>query len=278
MMRLIKILIFILILPSFALAAPALDATNDPQAIPNVVASIGNRDIAEAWLISPTQRYPHYVRGEQFEAAGLRVRLTNGEYVALNLDQNYVFEDRTPRLADLDGDGLDEIILVLTSLQKGAALAAYAISEGNLRLKARTAFIGQPYRWLNPAGIADYNGDGQLDVALVQKPHLSKRLEFWTLGDGSFTLLAKTDNLSNHHNGSPDTDLSASADFDGDGVVDLAILSGDYATLKLLKVSADRVQEIAQFLLPAQGNGNFILHAHQLLVPLANGQQFELNF
>ena len=38
-----------------------------------------------------------------------------------------VFEDLPPRLADVDGDGLDEIILVRASFSEGAAVSIYRV-------------------------------------------------------------------------------------------------------------------------------------------------------
>lgn len=258
--------------------AQVLNAQNDPDAIVGAISVQGEKDITQAWFVLPVTHYPHHVRGQPFDPSGVRVRLRNGQFATYILDNSHVFEDRTPRLADLDGDGKDELILVLSSIQKGSSLAAYSVENGEIVLKARTGFIGRAFRWLNPAGIADYNGDGALDVALVQKPHLSKQLEFWTLRNGNFFRLASVDNISNHQNGFEATHLSASTDFDGDGQIDLAILSGDYRTLRLIKFVGDRAQEFAKFPLPSPGVGNFILRQTQLLVPMANGKNFELNF
>ncbi|NJR31305.1 VCBS repeat-containing protein, partial [bacterium] len=36
-----------------------------------------------------------------------------------------------------------------------------------LRLAARTGFIGKAHRWLNIAGLGDFNGDGWVDVLLT---------------------------------------------------------------------------------------------------------------
>ncbi len=250
----------------------------DPDALPDAQVSRGSKDIASAWLIDPTTRYTHFVRGQNYEAGGLRVQLSNGQVLTLRLEKQFVFEDRTARLADLDGDGRDEIIVVLTSAQKGAALAAYGVEEGELVLKARTPFIGLSFRWLNPAGIADFNGDGQLDVALVQKPHLSKVLEFWTLENGEFIRIVRVDNVSNHRNGSPFTKLSAVADFDKNGLSDLATLSANYSNLRIFGFTNGRLKEISSTSLPAEGIGNFELKENTLIIPLANGEKFELNF
>lgn len=259
----------------------ARTGANDPDAIPHVVVTQGNNDIAQAWLIAPTQRYPHYVRGQQYEAGGLRVELTGGDIVTLMLDAQHVFEDRTARLADMDGDGRDEIILVLTSLQHGASLAAYSIVDGTIVLKAQTPFIGRPFRWLNPAGIADYTGDGKLDVALVQKPHLTKRLEIWTLRNGQFVRISSVDNVSNHHNGSAITQMAASEDFDGDGIADLAIPSGNYGMIRVFSFANAHPNEFMHTTLPAQATGRFSLEqlsqGWQLQVPLQNMEIYRLN-
>ncbi len=83
----------------------------------------GTGVIAEAWLADPTTRYRHFVSGSDYEAGSLVVRLKNGSLRKLVLPETSVFEDRQPRLADLDGDGVDEIVLVRSYLDRGAALA-----------------------------------------------------------------------------------------------------------------------------------------------------------
>ena len=281
-MRLFLIIaVFLLVSASaYGKAAIKVDAS-DPDAIPDVVVTQGNNDIAQAWLIAPTTRYPHYVRGQQYEAGGLRVQLQGGDIVTLMLDAGHVFEDRTPRLADLDGDGYDEIVLVLTSLQYGAALAAYSLEGRELVLKAQTPFIGRAFRWLNPAGIADYTGDGQLDIALVQKPHLTKRLELWTMRNGRLVRLSSVDDVSNHHNGSSITRMAASEDFNGDGITDLAIPSGNYGAIRVFGFANGPAYEFMNIALPAEAAGTFSLTREsggwQLHVPLGNMEIYRIN-
>ncbi len=281
-MRMILVVVLSLLTAGPALAKTQLpNGAHDPEAISDVVVSKGNNDIAEAWMIAPTTRYPHFVRGQKYEPSGLRVVTSDGKVITLMLDESFVFEDRIARLADLDGDGRDEIIVVLTSSERGSALAAYALEGEKLVLKARTPFIGLSFRWLNPAGIADYDGDGQLDVALVQKPHLSKQFEIWTLEAGNFRRFASVPDISNHHNGAPETELSASADFDGDGIDDIAVLSGNYSTLRILSFANRQMREITRYPLPAQATGDFLLtrlaDGWQLKIPLSGGEIFEVN-
>lgn len=254
---------FIIALATIDMSTIALSqqitATNDPDAIADLRIAKGDWDIAEAWLIAPTTRYPHFVQGSNYEAGGLRVRTRDGRNLTLMLDENHVFEDRQPRLADLDNDGRDEIVLVLTSLKKGASLAAYSLVDDKIALKAKTPFIGRPYRWLNPAGIADFNGDGKTDVAFVAMPHLAKRLEFWTLSDQGFRQIGEMEDVSNHQNGSPHTGMSAVADFDGDNSADLAIPDGSRRIIRIISFAGSKPREITRIPLPFAANGTFSL-------------------
>jgi len=248
----------------------------DPAALPDTEFARGEAGIAAAWFIAPTGRYDHHVRPTQYEAGGLRVRTAAGETITLMLDERQVFEDRTPRLADLDGDGRDEIVTILSSITKGASLAAYTVSDGAIELLARTPFIGTSHRWLNPAGIADYDGDGSLDIAFVAMPHLVKRLEVWTLSDGGFSQLLTVPDVSNHALGSPHTGLSASADFNADGITDLAVPSGDRRAVRLLSFAGGSPAEIGRRALSARIAGDFGLERSDggpiLTVPLAGGE------
>lgn len=265
-----------------ALGFPAIaqSAASDPQALPDGVPAVGASNIAEAWLIQPTSRYDHYVLGTPYSAAGLRLRTSEGAVLTLMLDENHVFEDRQPRLADLDGDGKDEVVLVLSSIREGASLAAYSVLGSQIALKAKTPFIGTSHRWLNPAGIADYDGDGQLDVVFVAMPHLIKRLEMWTLGSRGFRQTMVADGFSNHRNGSAHTGMSASADFDGDGVTDLALPDAERRAIRVVTFARMGQREINRLPLPAPADGDFSLTSvddgYVLRVPLSDGTVAEL--
>jgi hypothetical protein len=218
----------------------------------------GSNLIAEAWLAEPTTRYRHFVLGSQFEAASLRVALRDGRMLTLRLPETSVFEDRRPRLADLDGDGTDEVVVVRSYLDRGAALAVAGIRGGKLEIIAETPPIGIPHRWLNPAGIADFDGDGRLDIAYVEAPHVLGRLRVWTLGAQGLKEIASVVDTSNHALGSGQLGLAAVADFDGDGVSDLAIPSLDRRTLRLLTFKGG-ARELARKALPSPAASDFAI-------------------
>jgi hypothetical protein len=110
----------------------------------------------------------------------LRVRLAGGTPERVVLPDSEVFEDRTPRLADLDGDGRTEIITIRASLRQGGSVAVYGVRGEQIVELGATPFIGRSNRWLNIAGIADFLGRGDLQIAFVETPHIGGTLKLAT--------------------------------------------------------------------------------------------------
>lgn len=160
-------------------------------------------DIRWAGYSDATDRYGHGVLGDAIEAAGLRVEagLQGPCDLAVLLPEHSVFEDTGPRIADLDGDGRNEVIVVETHRDLGAALAVYGLRDGALAKIAATPNIGRPFRWLAPVGIADLDGDGAVELAYVDRPHLAKTLRVWRFADGRLTEVAAQGGLTNHRIG-----------------------------------------------------------------------------
>jgi hypothetical protein len=159
---------------------------------------------AEAQIVGaryddPTTRYDHGVLGDAVEHGALVLKMKTGPARRITLPPSRVFEDIAPRLADLDGDGFPEVIVVETDLQAGARLAIYD-EEG---LVAATPFIGRRHRWLAPVGAADLDGDGAVEIAYIDRPHLAKTLRVWRLKNRRLTEVAMREGLTNHKIGDP---------------------------------------------------------------------------
>lgn len=225
------------------------------NALPHGRVAVGTRDIARAWLAEPTPRYDHGVLGDKVEAGSLTIETRDGKIQTVRLKDDAVFEDLTPRLADLDGDSRDEIAVVKSYLKRGSALAVIGRREGKYTIIAETPPIGAPHRWLDPAGIADFNGDGKIDIALVRMPHVLGQLELWTWSDKHLVKTGEIADTTNHIAGSRAIDMSVVADFDGDRIPDLAIPSLDRTRLRLISFVPE-AREIASIALPAKAATN----------------------
>ncbi len=223
--------------------------------LPDGEVSTGANGIAEAWLTGPTQRYPHGIMGDTIEASGIRVVTAEGRILETTLGPDSVFEDRLARLADVDGDGRDEVVVVHTYLNAGAALAVYEVRDGALRRMAEAPAIGRPSRWLNPVGVADFDGDGVPELAAVITPHIGGILKIYSVeGDRLVEEAATARGFSNHFIGSRELGLSAIADANGDGVIDIFVPSADLGALRIVTFAGGEFAEIASVPLPARVN------------------------
>jgi hypothetical protein len=161
----------------------------------------------QAWLsaplksaryVDPTTRYQHGVLGDAIEHGALELRYDGGNKPHLiRLPETRVFEDTEPRMVDVDGDGQREVVVVESHQNQGARLAIY----NGAGLIAATPYIGQRNRWLAPVGVADLDGDGLIELAYVDRPHLAKILRVWRFEEGELTQISALDGVSNHRIG-----------------------------------------------------------------------------
>lgn len=150
----------------------------------------------QAAYFAEVDRYGHRVLGPTPEWAGLRLgRATT------TLPEDRIFEDVAPRVIDVGGDCVFEALVVESDATEGAQLAVYAPDGAGLRKIAATPPIGRAFRWLAPAGAADFDGDGVLDVALVRMPHILGALELWSFRPGGLTQVATLQGVTNHRIG-----------------------------------------------------------------------------
>ena len=158
-------------------------------------------EILSAEFVSPTSKYSHGVLGDAVEWSGLRF-LFPGNHGAreahILLPRDHVFEDLKPRLVDLTLDGRPNAMMVVeTDMALGAALALYG-AHGKI---AETLHIGRANRWLAPVAAGDLDGDGRVELAYVDRPHLAKTLRIWRFDAGTLTEVASMSGVTNHRIG-----------------------------------------------------------------------------
>ncbi|MEQ9643753.1 MAG: VCBS repeat-containing protein [Alphaproteobacteria bacterium] len=224
------------------LALPAAAA----EKLPDGEVATGEGAIAAAWLIEPTMRYRHGVLGDAIEAGGLAVRLRDGRELVAILPPDSVFEDRYPRLYS------DRIVLVRSYLDAGAAVSLWGLKDGELALLAESAPIGSRNRWLNPIHMADFDGDGADEIAAVVTPHLAGLLTLYRQSGTKLEVVFQQAGYSNHVIGSRDLARSAVADFDGDGVIDIAVPGLDHRSVHLLSLRGGTLKTLKQVDLPGR--------------------------
>lgn len=224
-----------------------------PGGLPDALIQMGEKsgDIGAAWYAGRTNRYRHGILGDAIEGSILRVATSAGRYLKLALPDTEVFEDRYPRLADLDGDGTTEIITIRSSTTHGASVTVYGLRNGELSEIATTGFIGRANRWLNIAGVAGFRGGSGKEIAYVQTPHIGGTLFLYALENGKLFKIGEKPGFSNHQIGSTEMRLSAIADINGDGAPDLVLPSADRRGLRVVGFERGRLIEYGGLNLPA---------------------------
>jgi len=199
--------------------APQMPPAAAAQRIPQSQVVSGTRNVAWAWLGTPSSHYAHAALGSTVHARSLHALVTQQggaqRLLDVELPAGHVIEDRVPRLADLEGDGGDQLIVVESDPQRGSALVVYGLRLGAaarqpvLAPLARSPYIGTPNRWLNPVGVADFDGDGRPDIAVVTTPHIGGVLTLYRYRPPRLEVIATEPGFSNHRNGSVEQQLSA---------------------------------------------------------------------
>jgi len=222
------------------------------KGLPDGKIATARGNIVAAWYSEPTQRYRHGVLGDTIEAGSLKVLTKLGHTLTYRLPSTEVFEDITPRLIDLDRNGSVEVVTIHSSLRKGAAITIYGLNGNTLVPKATTPYIGLKHRWLNIAGISNFSRSKNLEIAAVITPHIGGKLRFYQYISGKLVKVAAASGFSNHVIGSREQNLSAIADFDGNGTPDLALPSANRRSLYIISMSGLKMRLLAQANFPAK--------------------------
>jgi hypothetical protein len=216
-----------------------------------------------ASLTEPTREYRHEALGASIHAKSVSIaerrpvqigagaQAVPTDVTRVQAGPGAVFEDREPRLAELGQDSPPEIVTVKSYAERGSALAIIGQRNGSWRVVAETPAIGEAQRWLNPAAIADFQGTGRQQIALIRTPHGEGVLQLWSLEGDALTLKAEKPGYSNHVFGRSAQDLAAAVDVDGDGRPELIVPTIDRRSVAILSMR-DGIREIARVALPAR--------------------------
>ncbi|MDZ7905564.1 MAG: VCBS repeat-containing protein [Cypionkella sp.] len=144
------------------------------------------------------------------------------------------FEDTAPRMVDVTGDGAPEAIVVHTRPNLGARLVVLSLPD--LREIAATPHIGRHHRWLAVAGVGDFDGDGRVEIAYVDRPHLARELVFVRVQGGRLREIDRQTGLTNHRIGD-EIIRSVARPCGGD----LLLMSADWQRMMAAKIGAPAV-------------------------------------
>ncbi|MCA9663294.1 MAG: hypothetical protein KC486_33500 [Myxococcales bacterium] len=191
-----------------------------------------------AALAPTTDVYAHGVLGDALEAGGLLfARATPGSVTAeATVPAPAVIEGVAPLWGDIDGDGVDEVVVTVSDADAGARIVAFA-SDGTL--VAEGPAIGSGYRWRHPIAVAPFGPAGEPEIAVVRTPHIGGIAEFYRRSGDTLTIAATATGVSSHRLGSNNLDQAIAGDLDDDGAIELLVPSQAFDRLVALRRVSD---------------------------------------
>lgn len=263
---------------AFPLAAAEFDlAAAEHDCLPD--GGVAQHGEWRAWYAGPTDRYRHAILGDDIEASRLVVHhASTHQTLSYSLPDTSVFEDLTPRWVDVDQDGQFELLTIKAYAAVGATLALYGLGEEALVPLGEAPAIGRSFRWLNPAGVADFDGDGQQEIAVIETPHIGGKLVLyhWDKAQRVITEERRTLGYSTHAIGARELDLMEVVDWTGDGVMDLVLPRQNRQTIAVVSMADGSFEEVYQKHLPDGIKGPITLEASHVLIPLHSGTVYQL--
>lgn len=205
--------------------------------------------IVKASYAQPVERYGHFALGKPHEHARVEATTDSGREVALDLPQGEVFEDLAPRLVVLPPARHAQLLVIVSAQTQGARLALLGLKDGKLGFVANADPIGTQNRWLNPVGVANLDGDGVTEIAIVTTPHIGGVLRIYRQSGARLTEVASLQGFSNHVYGSAELGLSRPALIAGRS--QLLVPDGARANVRAIALSAKGLVETARCALPA---------------------------
>ncbi|MEO8145805.1 MAG: hypothetical protein ABI654_16470 [Betaproteobacteria bacterium] len=217
------------------------------------VPAAGAERIASANFAAPVERYGHFALGRPHEYARVTATTGAGRHLMFELPENEVFEDLTPRIVRLAAGEPEEILTIVSSRGSGSRLMMLRLSAGRLEISAQSPPIGTPMRWLNPVGVADLDGDGRAEIAVVITPHIGGTLKVYRRQDRALVEISALDGFSNHVYRT--TELALSVPFPIAGKMRLLVPDSTRRQLRIVGLENGRLVETGRCPLPSPVTG-----------------------
>jgi len=217
----------------------------DPLLDANIVYSETNK----LWAVytgATSNRYVNGVLGDNKEAGSLQIlrydetlKLVYASQKIVLEGDDLVYEGLGPMWADVDGDGIDDLVTTISGTNQGSALAVYLVIRDDsspsgfvIKEYVTSDFIGEDSRWLHQVAVGPLGPYGEIEVVEIRTPHFGGQVRYYRLTElGSLELVASTQEYTSHEINSRNLDQVTVGDFDGDGIPELVVQDQSQETL-----------------------------------------------
>ncbi len=194
------------------------------------------------------QRYVHGIMGDQLEAATLLVLEIRDSQIRIlariDLPGEDVYEGIAPFWADIDGDGVEDLLTTVSNGSLGARLRAYLWDGAGIRQETDSPPIGQGNRWRHQLSAGPFGPAGEIEIASMLTPHIGGTLEFFRFAGDSLQRSAALRGLTTHLIGTRNLDQTAAGDFNDDGRLEVLAMNVARQAVVAVQRMADGAHEV----------------------------------
>jgi hypothetical protein len=215
------------------------------NAIPDARIVVNGQNQAALYAGATDQRYTHGILGDTIEGTVLVVLVPGSDGLQLvsrvDLPGEEAFEGISPFWADVDGDGVEDLVTTVSSASAGAQIRVYRV-DGSLL--ASGPAVGEGFRWRHQLAFGPFGPNGENELVAVLTPHIGGVVEFYRYENGALTVVASLDGYTSHVINTRNTDMAVGGDFNGDGQLEIVLPDQSMSRIAGLQRTADGVAEI----------------------------------
>ena len=193
-------------------------------------------------LAEPTDRYPHSALGDNLEATAVAV-VTVGvnEVEMVYRSENDVIESIAPLLADVDGDGIDDVALTISNDREAWIVVASSTGGGVL---ATSDPVDRLLGWRQLVAVGPLGPTGQIEIAEILYPEANGSVRFLNLRGNDLRVVAARAGYRSHEFGARNLEQALAADVDRDGYLEVIVPTFDRQSIAGIRHGPDGAAEM----------------------------------
>ncbi len=176
------------------------------------------------------QRYVHGIMGDSIEGASLVILRIVDEKLEIieqiDLEGDAVYEGLSPMWADVNQDGVQDLITTVSDSNVGSRIRAYLFTDNGI-VTVEGQAIGRPGRWQHQLAWGSFGANGEMQLVEVLTPHIGGVVRFYEFTGTELSIVSQLGGYTSHVIGSRNLDMAVAGDFDGDGQPEIVLPSQD---------------------------------------------------
>lgn len=197
---------------------------------------------------STDQRYVHGIMGDNFEGATLLILEVKNSQIGVlarvDLLGEDVYEGINPFWADIDGDGIEDLVTTISNGSLGARLRVYLWDGRKIKQEVDGPAIGLGNRWRHQLTAGAFGPNGEIEVVDILTPHIGGVMEFYRLQGNTLNIVAQLPGVTTHVIGSRNLDQTVAGDFNGDGQLEIVVMNQARNQVVAVQHTVEGAQEV----------------------------------